>query len=45
MMIKIAIVVLSIIFFPISVPYWFAWSLIETIRDNDSVNPLTIKCK
>jgi hypothetical protein len=42
-------IILSIVLFPISIPYWFAWSLIEIIREKDgttwSENPLTIKCK
>ena len=43
------VVVLSIIFFPISLPYWLAWSLIEAMREDDGTiwteNPLTFKVK
>ena len=41
------IIFLSILFFPISLPYWFAWAMIEVIREDDSTiwteNPLTFK--
>jgi len=43
------VIVLSIIFFPISIPYWLAWSLIEVLREDDGTiwteNPLTFKSK
>lgn len=42
-------IILSILFFPISLPYWFAWLLIEIIREDDGTiwtrNPLTIDTK
>ena len=44
---NIKIIVLSIMLFPISLPYWFAWAMIEVIREDDGTiwteNPLTIK--
>ena len=46
---KFKIIILSILLFPISLPYWFAWSLIELIREDDGThwteNPLDIKPK
>ena len=45
----IKIIILSILTFPISLFYWFAWSIIETLREDDGTiwreNPLTIKPK
>ena len=44
---EVKIIILSILLFPISLPYWFAWSVIELIREDDgtswSENPLTLK--
>ena len=44
---KYQIVILSIIFLPISLPYWFAWTMIEVMREDDGTiwteNPLTFK--
>ena len=44
---NIKIIILSIRLFPISLPYWFAWAMIEAIRCDDGTiwteNPLTIK--
>jgi len=44
---NIKIIVLSIMTFHISLTYWFAWAMIEAIREDDGTiwteNPLTIK--
>ncbi len=46
---KIQIMILTILFLPITLPYWFAWAIIEVMRDDDgtmwTVNPLSIKPK
>ena len=43
------IVAVSILVFPVSLPYWFAWAMIEVTREDDGTiwteNPLTIKPK
>jgi hypothetical protein len=43
------IVAVSILTLPVSLPYWFAWAMIEVIREDDGTiwteNPLTIKPK
>ena len=43
------IIIISILTFPISLIYWFAWAIIETLREDDETiwteNPLTIKPK
>ena len=44
---KTSIIILTILFLPISLPYWFAWAAIEAMREDDGTiwteNPLTIK--
>jgi hypothetical protein len=46
---KVQIVLLSLLCLPVSIPYWFAWSMIEILREDDGTiwtkNPLTIKPK
>ena len=46
---KLQIIILTILFFPITLPYWFAWAMIEVMREDDGTiwteNPLTIKTK
>ena len=46
---KIQIMILTILFLPITLPYWLAWAMIEAIRYDDGTiwteNPLTIKPK
>lgn len=41
------IIIVSILTIPISLPYWFAWAIIEVMREDDGTiwteNPLTIK--
>jgi hypothetical protein len=43
------IIIISILTFPISLIYWFAWASIEALREDDGTiwteNPLTIKSK
>ena len=42
-------IIISILTFPISLIYWFAWAIIEALREDDGTiwteNPLTIKPK
>lgn len=45
---KTSIIILTILFLPISLPYWFAWAAIEAMKPEDdgtiwAENPLTIK--
>jgi hypothetical protein len=43
---KLKIILVSILLFPISLPYWWAWSFIEMMREDDgtvwSKNPLDL---
>ena len=43
------IVAVSVLTLPVSLPYWFAWAVIEVTREDDGTiwteNPLSIKPK
>lgn len=46
---NITIIFISILTFPISLTYWFAWAMIEAIREDDGTvwtkNPLNFNQK